>query len=121
MMEPLRAGAHRRGCAEISVECIPPRQAECSAPFDRFAPDTIPNAGAYDGILGVVLAISLLEELRGLRFPFGIEVVGFSEEEAYASGLRSLAAARWSADWRKRSSAFHARGISVRQLSIDLG
>ena len=27
--------------------------------------DTVPNAGAYDGILGVVLAVALLEELRG--------------------------------------------------------
>jgi allantoate deiminase len=29
----------------------------------------------------VVLAVALLEELRGRRFPFAIEVVGFSEEE----------------------------------------
>ena len=43
--------------------------------------DTVPNAGAYDGILGVTIAISLLESLRGRRLPFGIEVVGFSEEE----------------------------------------
>ena len=43
--------------------------------------DTVPNAGAYDGILGVVLAIALLEELQGPRFPFAIEVLGFSEEE----------------------------------------
>jgi allantoate deiminase len=34
--------------------------------------DTVPNAGAYDGVLGVVLAIALLEELRGRRLPFGI-------------------------------------------------
>jgi len=43
--------------------------------------DTVPNAGAYDGALGVVLAIALLEELEGRKLPFGIEVVGFSEEE----------------------------------------
>lgn len=43
--------------------------------------DTVPNAGAYDGVLGVVLAVALLEELQGRRLPFGIEVVGFSEEE----------------------------------------
>jgi len=48
--------------------------------------DTVPNAGAYDGILGVVLAIALLEELRGRRFPFAIEVVGFSEEEGVRFG-----------------------------------
>src|SRR5271169_5250452 len=41
--------------------------------------DTVPNAGAFDGILGVVIAISLLDALQGRRLPFGIEVVGFSE------------------------------------------
>ena len=43
--------------------------------------DTVPNAGAYDGVLGVVLAVALLESLDGRRLPFGIEVVAFSEEE----------------------------------------
>jgi allantoate deiminase len=49
--------------------------------------DTVPNAGAYDGVLGVVLAISLLEVLHGRRLPFGIEVVGFSEEEGVRFGI----------------------------------
>ena len=48
--------------------------------------DTVPDAGAYDGILGVVLGVALLEELHGRRFPFGIEVVGFSEEEGVRFG-----------------------------------
>lgn len=48
--------------------------------------DTIPNAGAYDGILGVLLAISLLEALKGKRLPFAIEVIGFSEEEGVRFG-----------------------------------
>jgi allantoate deiminase len=48
--------------------------------------DTVPNAGAYDGALGVVLALALLEELQGQRLPFGIEVVGFSEEEGVRFG-----------------------------------
>ena len=48
--------------------------------------DTVPNAGKYDGILGVVLAIALLEELEGRRLPFAIEVVGFSEEEGVRFG-----------------------------------
>jgi len=43
--------------------------------------DTVPNAGAYDGVLGVVIAVAILEALGGRRFPFGIELVGFSEEE----------------------------------------
>jgi allantoate deiminase len=43
--------------------------------------DTVPNAGAFDGILGVVLGIAVVEELQGKRLPFSIEVIGFSEEE----------------------------------------
>ena len=43
--------------------------------------DTVPNAGAFDGILGVALGVALVEELGGERLPFAIEVVGFSEEE----------------------------------------
>ena len=43
--------------------------------------DTVPDAGAFDGLLGVVIGVSLLEMLNGARLPFAIELVGFSEEE----------------------------------------
>ena len=43
--------------------------------------DTVPNAGAFDGILGVVLGLAVIEELRGQRLPFAVEVLAFSEEE----------------------------------------
>ena len=49
--------------------------------------DTVPNAGAFDGILGVVLAVGLVESLDGMKLPFGIEVVGFSEEEGVRFGV----------------------------------
>jgi allantoate deiminase len=49
--------------------------------------DTVPNAGAFDGILGVVLAVGLVESLQWLKLPFGIEVVGFSEEEGVRFGV----------------------------------
>jgi allantoate deiminase len=49
--------------------------------------DTVPNAGAYDGILGVVVAIALLEGLERRRLPFAIEIVGFSEEEGVRFGI----------------------------------
>ncbi len=48
--------------------------------------DTVPNAGAYDGILGVVLAVALLEGLQGGHLPFAIEVIAFSEEEGVRFG-----------------------------------
>ena len=49
--------------------------------------DTVPRAGAFDGILGVVLAIALVERIGGRRLPFAIEVVGFSEEEGVRYGV----------------------------------
>jgi allantoate deiminase len=48
--------------------------------------DTVPNAGAFDGILGVVLPIAILESLAGERLPFAIEIIGFSEEEGVRFG-----------------------------------
>jgi allantoate deiminase len=49
--------------------------------------DTVPNAGAFDGILGVVLAIGLVKSLNELKLPFAIEVLGFSEEEGVRFGV----------------------------------
>ena len=49
--------------------------------------DTVPRAGAFDGILGVVLAVALIESLRGRRLPFHVEVIGFSEEEGARFGV----------------------------------
>jgi allantoate deiminase len=49
--------------------------------------DTVPRAGAFDGILGVVIGIMLVEMLDGRRLPFSIEVIGFSEEEGVRFGV----------------------------------
>jgi allantoate deiminase len=43
--------------------------------------DTVPNAGAFDGVLGVVLGMTIAESLPHDRPLCGFEVVGFSEEE----------------------------------------
>ena len=48
--------------------------------------DTVPNAGAFDGILGVVIAAVLVESLENRRLPLAIEIVGFSEEEGVRFG-----------------------------------
>jgi allantoate deiminase len=48
--------------------------------------DTVPNAGAYDGVLGVVIAVALLEALENRRLPFAVEIVAFSEEEGVRFG-----------------------------------
>ncbi len=49
--------------------------------------DTVPHAGAFDGILGVVLGVAMVERLAGRRLPFAVEVVGFSEEEGVRLGV----------------------------------
>ncbi|MEO5960711.1 MAG: Zn-dependent hydrolase, partial [Opitutaceae bacterium] len=45
--------------------------------------DTVRDAGRFDGPLGVLLPIVALSELRrrGIKLPFAVEVLGFSEEE----------------------------------------
>ena len=48
--------------------------------------DTVPNAGAFDGVLGVLIAVALLEALEHRHLPFAIEVVAFSEEEGVRFG-----------------------------------
>jgi allantoate deiminase len=49
--------------------------------------DTVPNAGAFDGVLGVVLGVALIALAARRRFAFDIEVVGFSEEEGVRFGV----------------------------------
>jgi allantoate deiminase len=49
--------------------------------------DTVPHAGAFDGVLGVVMGVSLVESLHGRRLPYGIEVIGFSDEEGVRFGV----------------------------------
>lgn len=49
--------------------------------------DTVPHAGAFDGVLGVVLGVALVELADGRRFPFAIEVIGFSDEEGVRHGV----------------------------------
>jgi allantoate deiminase len=43
--------------------------------------DSVPDAGKYDGVLGVMLGIAAVQALEGRKLPFGIDVVSFSEEE----------------------------------------
>jgi allantoate deiminase len=49
--------------------------------------DTVPNSGAFDGILGVMMGLGLVEALEGKKLPFAIEVIGFSEEEGVRYSL----------------------------------
>jgi allantoate deiminase len=84
--------------------------------------DTVPNAGAYDGVLGVVLPIALLGALNGRKLPFAIEVIGFSEEEGVRFstpfiGSRALVGTVGE-DLLSRKDA---QGISIRKAIEDFG
>lgn len=52
--------------------------------------DTVPRAGAFDGILGVVMAIALAATLDSLH----IEIAAFSEEEGVRFATPFLEASR---------------------------
>jgi allantoate deiminase len=84
--------------------------------------DTVPNAGAYDGILGVVLAVALLESLEGRRLPFAIELLGLSEEEGVRFGVPFIGSralvGRLDEELLARQDA---HGISVRHAIEDFG
>ncbi len=49
--------------------------------------DTVPNAGAFDGVLGVVLALAVMDALRDDALPFAMEAIAFSEEEGVRFGV----------------------------------
>ena len=84
--------------------------------------DTVPNAGAFDGVLGVVLAIALLEGLDGRRLPFGIEVVGFSEEEGVRFGTPFIGSRALTGRLDNELLARQdACGVSVRKAIEDFG
>ncbi len=52
--------------------------------------DTVRNAGKYDGRLGILCGLVVLESLRDSRLPFAVELIGFSEEEGVRFGTPYL-------------------------------
>jgi allantoate deiminase len=52
--------------------------------------DTVPDAGAYDGVLGVTLALEWVQIAQELALPRPIEVIAFSEEEGVRFGVPFL-------------------------------
>lgn len=120
-LEPL--GAQVRIDAAGNVRGVYP-SAEPNAPRLLIGShlDTVPNAGAYDGVLGVVLAVALLEELRGRKLPFGIEVIGFSEEEGVRFGTPFLGSRALVGKFgQELLDVQDAQGISVRQAISNFG
>lgn len=86
--------------------------------------DTVVDAGRFDGMLGVLLAIAVARRIResGRALPFALEVIGFTDEEGARFGNALLGsralAGSWSDDWwelRDRS------GLTLREAFIDFG
>jgi allantoate deiminase len=52
--------------------------------------DTVPGAGAFDGVLGVTLALEWVELAQQHKFPLAIELIAFSDEEGVRYGVPFL-------------------------------
>ena len=86
--------------------------------------DTVPNAGAFDGVLGVVLAIALVDALGGRGLPFSIEVAAFSEEEGVRFGVpfigsRALAGTLDAGLLARRDAAGITVDRAIRAFGLD--
>ncbi|BBP43910.1 allantoate amidohydrolase [Thiosulfativibrio zosterae] len=86
--------------------------------------DTVPNAGKFDGILGVVTGIEVVERLvqTGKTLPFHLEVVGFGDEEGLrfeASMLGSRAAiGKWEDALLELTDA---QGMTLEKALLECG
>jgi len=87
--------------------------------------DTVPNAGAFDGILGVVIAITLVELLAGRNLSYALEVIGFSEEEGVRFGVPFIGSRALIGDAEALLPITDRNGISIssaiRAYGLDPG
>jgi allantoate deiminase len=63
--------------------------------------DTVPAAGKYDGILGVLSAIAVVQRIRsaGRELPFALEVIAFADEEGTRFGRALLGSRAVAGSW----------------------
>lgn len=84
--------------------------------------DTVPDAGRYDGMLGVLLAIAVAGRLSSRELPFAVEVVAFSDEEGTRFGTALLGsralAGTWHDDWWNLTDD---DGITLAEAFQDFG
>ncbi|WP_432492577.1 allantoate amidohydrolase [Kineococcus gypseus] len=86
--------------------------------------DTVPDAGRYDGVLGVLLAVAAVQRLRetGAALPFALEVVAFTDEEGTRFGTALLGsralAGTWDPAWW---SLTDADGTTLREAASAFG
>ncbi|MCQ9367168.1 hydantoinase/carbamoylase family amidase [Brevibacterium sp. 91QC2O2] len=108
---------------------LPARDPEAPALMLGSHLDSVKDAGRYDGIIGVLMAIetvALLAERDGGRmvspFPFAIEVAAFNDEEGTRFGRAmmgsSAVAGIFEESWL---DATDEQGVSLRQAYLDFG
>ncbi len=84
--------------------------------------DTVPDAGRYDGMLGVLIAIEVANRLRDITLPFALEVVAFGDEEGTRFGTALLGSRAFSGTWDDAWwDLDDERGITLREAFIDFG
>lgn len=80
--------------------------------------DTVRNAGRYDGMLGVLAAIEVVDALNraGMRGAQAVEIIGFADEEGTRFNIALLGSrgltGSWPASWL---ACEDAQGVSVAQ------
>ena len=86
--------------------------------------DTVRNAGRYDGMLGVLSAIEIVDWLNrhAIRLAQAVEIVGFGDEEGTRFGVTLLGSrgltGSWPAGWL---DAQDAQGTTVAQALVQAG
>lgn len=76
--------------------------------------DTVPNAGRYDGVLGVLLGLALVETLEGRHLSYALDVVGFGDEEGVRFGVPFLGSRGFIGDFPEAwLSLTDARGATL--------
>ena len=86
--------------------------------------DTVRNGGKYDGRLGIFVPMACVLQLhqRGQRLPFGIEVVGFAEEEGQRYRATFLGSGALIGDFKPEwLDQKDANGISMREAMQHAG
>jgi N-carbamoyl-L-amino-acid hydrolase len=86
--------------------------------------DTVRNGGKYDGRLGILVPMACVRELQraGRRLPYGIEVIGFAEEEGqrYKAAFLGSGALVGQFDERWLAQA-DADGVTMRDAMAHAG
>ncbi|EYB69127.1 allantoate amidohydrolase [Deinococcus phoenicis] len=83
--------------------------------------DSVPNAGAYDGVLGVVLGLALLDALKDTELPYHVELVGFSEEEGVRFSVPFIGSRALLGTAEELLTVTDAQGKTVAQAITEYG